>query len=182
MRWCCRFVKPQLGDTNSQVPLWRMARMSWFIAWQVRIAQVPQVRLGGWVGWDGYGVTVEVWWRSAYDRCFLNQSFAIISLLRRFQVAFVWCTLLSWMPKKPCQLCLGRNISGWSGLGQGQQHQRISRLFSTVHMGFPCSRPRDEISERQTITSGWTIVWLTHMKRITADAPKVGKYAYSRLI
>lgn len=45
-----------------QVPLWRMARMSWFIAWQVPIAQVPQVRFGldGSHGLDGCGMTDEV--------------------------------------------------------------------------------------------------------------------------
>jgi len=42
-----------------QVPLWRMARMSWFIAWQVPIAQVPQVRFGL-DGLDGRGMTDEV--------------------------------------------------------------------------------------------------------------------------
>ena len=42
-----------------------------------------------------------------HGRCFLTQSSRLWVVL---QVAFVWCTLLSWMPKKPCQLRLGRTV------------------------------------------------------------------------
>lgn len=72
-----------------QVPHWRMARMSWFIAWQVPIAQVPQVRC--WMSWVGCGMTNEVWWNLKMkiygtDRYFLNQVIKSSRFLSNFRL------------------------------------------------------------------------------------------------
>ena len=62
-----------------------------------------------------------------HGRCFLTQSSRFWIVL---QVAFVWCTLLSWMPKKPCQLRLGRTV------GHHRENQPLGDCWPLVIVEF----------------------------------------------